>query len=296
MRVEEVEKIEEVWADIPEYQDLYMVSNLGNVKRLEHFDQNGHCYTERLLKAAKSSNGYTHVHLSKNGVAKWHSIHRLVAAAFVEKPDGCDIVNHLDNNPQNNNADNLEWTTYKGNMQHAARQGRMKGNPENLKRAQEAHKRAVIAFKDGQEWYFASQAEAGQALGVCRKHIAGACRKEYGYKTVGGYEWQYLDTDYQGSLKPKRTGRTKEEMREFLRERMMGNTLMVGRKLKEETKEKLRHCNTKPVLQFEQDGRYVQRFMSMAEARRITGIGHIDACCRGERKTAGGYIWRYENE
>ena len=46
------------------------------------------------------------------GIAR---VHRLVAAAFCLKADGCDVVNHVDGDPDNNAATNLEWTTYKGN-------------------------------------------------------------------------------------------------------------------------------------------------------------------------------------
>lgn len=56
-----------------------------------------------------------------------YSVHRLVAEAFCDKEVGCDVVNHLDNDPSNNEASNLEWTTQKGNMEHAAKQGRMSG-------------------------------------------------------------------------------------------------------------------------------------------------------------------------
>lgn len=45
-------------------------------------------------------------------------VHRLVAMCFCEKPDGCNVVNHLDSNKTNNSADNLEWTTISGNTKH----------------------------------------------------------------------------------------------------------------------------------------------------------------------------------
>lgn len=287
----------EIWKDIINYEGYYVVSNLGRVKRIEHKDCNGHIYKERILKLSKQSNpGYLHVHLSKNGIAKWHSVHRLVAEAFVDKKEGCDIVNHLDNDPSNNKADNLEWTTHEGNMQYAAMQGRMKYRPDNLKRAQESLRKPVIAIKGEEKITFNSQAEAARILGISHSHIAAACRKEYGYNTVGGYEWEYQDKEYQKNLKPKKKKIAEDERRELQRKQMIGNKIMLGRKLAERTKEKLRKNNVKPVLQFDKNGNFIKEYFSAQEAKRITGISHIDTCCRRERKTAGGYIWRYKDE
>lgn len=174
--------MKEIWKDVVGYEGFYEVSNLGRIKRVEHYDSKNHRYCERILSLNPQKNGYVRVHLSKNGIAEFESLHRIVATAFVEKKDGCDIVNHLDNNPSNNNAENLEWTTYKGNMEYAAIQGRMKHKPENLKKAQESNKKAVIATNGDVTHYFSSQVEAANFLGVNSCHIAAACRKEYGYK------------------------------------------------------------------------------------------------------------------
>ena len=51
------------------------------------------------------------------------SVHKLIAKTFLDDshiPEIDDrIVNHLDGNSENNNANNLEWTTYQGNAVHA---------------------------------------------------------------------------------------------------------------------------------------------------------------------------------
>jgi hypothetical protein len=44
------------------------------------------------------------------------SIHRMVAITFIEQIVGCNIVNHIDHNPQNNYLENLEWVDHPGNM------------------------------------------------------------------------------------------------------------------------------------------------------------------------------------
>ena len=53
--------------------------------------------------------------------------------------------------------------------------------------------------------------------------------------------------------------------------------------------------NHKVVLQIKEN-KIIAKFYGTNEACRQTGIcqGHIAECCRGERKTAGGYQWRYK--
>lgn len=55
---------------------------------------------------------------------------------------------------------------------------------------------------------------------------------------------------------------------------------------------------TKKVSQFALDGNYIKCWNSCTEAGSCTGINYklISACATGKQKTAGGYVWRYENE
>ena len=52
-----------------------------------------------------------------------------------------------------------------------------------------------------------------------------------------------------------------------------------------------------PVLQFSKSGEFIKEWQSVNEARRQLGIpsGNICWCCKGKRKTAGGYKWRYKD-
>jgi len=183
--------MKEVWKSIEGYEDIYQISNIGNVRSLPRIDSRGHKWNGKVLKPHARPNGYFCVHLSRGGIAKWESIHRLVAKTFLEKQDGCDIVNHVDNDRSNNRADNLEWTTYTGNMQHATKQGRMHHQPENLRRAQESRKRPVIGESDGETLYFESAAEAERS-GFNHRHISNCCLGKYGYKTHKGLKWRYI--------------------------------------------------------------------------------------------------------
>ncbi|MBD5113137.1 MAG: hypothetical protein HDT42_11505 [Ruminococcaceae bacterium] len=73
-----------------------------------------------------------------------------------------------------------------------------------------------------------------------------------------------------------------------------------GQKNSEISKEKNRDAKRdkmKPVLQYTLDGGFVAEYESQRAAQRKTGINnsHIGLCAQGERKTAGGFIWRYKD-
>jgi hypothetical protein len=63
-----------------------------------------------------------------------------------------------------------------------------------------------------------------------------------------------------------------------------------------EYKQRISQKFSKPVIQLSNDGKKVNRFSSMLEAERATGIsnGNISSACSGKRSTAGGYKWKYE--
>ena len=44
-----------------------------------------------------------------------HPVHRLVAITYIPNPDNLPLVNHKDENKQNNNINNLEWVTVQQN-------------------------------------------------------------------------------------------------------------------------------------------------------------------------------------
>lgn len=107
--------IEEVWKDITGYEGYYQVSNLGRVKSIERTILN----TKRksvILSQAHDKDGYCVTTISKEGKAKQYRTHRLVAQAFLDNPNHYKMVNHKDENKQNNNVNNLEWCDNKYNL------------------------------------------------------------------------------------------------------------------------------------------------------------------------------------
>lgn len=111
----------EIWKDVVSYEELYKVSNLGNIKSLKRIVKDSRLGTkvvpERILKNRINSRGYYHVVLCKNGNQKSRTVHQLVSESFLNhKPNGHKlVVNHKDLNQLNNNVDNLELVTQRIN-------------------------------------------------------------------------------------------------------------------------------------------------------------------------------------
>ena len=53
----------------------------------------------------------------------------------------------------------------------------------------------------------------------------------------------------------------------------------------------------KPVLQYDLDGNFIRKYYGIMEAQRETGVQfkNISKVCHGERYSAGGYFWKYDN-
>lgn len=53
-----------------------------------------------------------------------------------------------------------------------------------------------------------------------------------------------------------------------------------------------------PVLQYDKDLNLINEYPTITEASNITKIhlSNIQRVCKGKRKTAGGYIWKYKNQ
>ena len=110
----------EVFLPIENY-DNYFVSNFGNIKNSK---------TNRILKPSIHKKGYKLVVLCKNGIRKTFKVHRLVGKAFLENVDDKPMIDHIDNNPANNNVKNLRWCSQKDNL---ANQGKQKNNKSGFK-------------------------------------------------------------------------------------------------------------------------------------------------------------------
>ncbi len=105
----------EEWREI--HDGYYEVSNLGNVRRAKPGTAT---FVGRPVLPIISGGGYAQVALS-GMTARRAYIHHLVCEAFIgPRPAGA-VVNHLDANKQNNCRSNLEYVSFRENVEHALR-------------------------------------------------------------------------------------------------------------------------------------------------------------------------------
>ena len=151
----------EEFRDIPGYEGLYEVSNLGRVRR------NG-----KILKPSKNNWGYLYLDLYKNGIVRKFLIHRLVAQSFIPNPSNFPQVNHKDEDKTNNCVDNLEWCDNKYNI--------------NYSQAKPVLQYDLLG-NFIREWPSITKVE--EETGIWQTHISKCC---LGLRhTAGGYLWKY---------------------------------------------------------------------------------------------------------
>jgi hypothetical protein len=106
----------EQWKDIPGYEDLYKVSNLGRVLSVRR---------DIILKPGLIRD-YRSVVLCNHGKRVTMRVHQLIAVAFLNhKPSGMNkVVDHIDGNKENNKLSNLQILSHRGNIQKADRKNK----------------------------------------------------------------------------------------------------------------------------------------------------------------------------
>lgn len=115
----------EVWHPVVGFEGLYEVSNLGRVRSMDRVivRSDGKLYIKHgqiLSLTPHPKKGYLHVSLSKGHKQYKHfEVQRLVALHFVEGYQPGLVVNHKNEIKTDNRAENLEWCTYKYNLNYS---------------------------------------------------------------------------------------------------------------------------------------------------------------------------------
>lgn len=136
-----------------------------------------------------------------------------------------------------------------------------------LQKATETNNVAVMQFtKDGQYIKcYCSYAEASRQTGVNESAINACCNNREHVKSAGDFIW-IKKKDYESS----------EDSIIFYDNE-----------------------HIRPIIQLDKNGQYISEFNSCVQAQKAIGkdnSNNINACCRGDTKSAYGFIWIYKDE
>lgn len=113
----------EIWKDIIGYEGYYQVSNHGNIRSIDRFVNHpigGAKSLKRgtIKKQTKNIHGYPMIRLSREGINITRAVHLVVAEAFLGHRSNkirSIVVDHIDNNKENNYLSNLQVITHREN-------------------------------------------------------------------------------------------------------------------------------------------------------------------------------------
>lgn len=151
--------------------------------------------SKRIIKGSLVKGYRSQALISDSGEKKHVYFHQLVARAFIPNLENKKCVNHIDCNPLNNDASNLEWVTHYENMMWMHKTGRAKRTKEwldNLHKSQKKFYRPVVGTNKitGEKLYFECL-NSVKSMGFRPGDVCKCCK---GQKlSASGYTWEYTE-------------------------------------------------------------------------------------------------------
>lgn len=149
-------KEKEVWKSITEFDNLYEVSNFGNIR-------NKATKKIKALHRQYKNAGYYRVNFFNGEKRKKFFVHILVAKYFVNGYEDGFIVNHIDGDKTNNRYSNLEWVSRSYNNKHYIKTKNIKGSYFKQK--------VEVTFVNGDCKVFESICACARYMGITDKRI-----------------------------------------------------------------------------------------------------------------------------
>lgn len=180
--------MEEIWRDAVGHEGICQVSNLGRVRTLPYkYPWRGSFKINKgkILKPYSVRNNYKQVDIRDRAFY----VHRLVAEAFIPNPNNLPKINHKDENPSNNAANNLEWCTHEYNVRYSIEKVR--------RRIIETHGRPVyrIDLKTNKRYDY-PYINAVKKDGFSAKTVSAVCAGSYNGRVKNKYKnnlWFYAE-------------------------------------------------------------------------------------------------------
>ena len=168
----------EIWRDIKGFEGRYQVSNIGRIKSVgrivNRIDGNYNVIPEKIMKLTVDKEGYEQLCLTMNSEKYTIKVHRSVAEAFIENPNGYECINHIDENKRNNRVENLEWCEQCYNARYSCNIPVM--GIDTLTGEYRFYPSIIDTVNDG----------------FILSNVAKICKKAYGRKTCKGWSFCYL--------------------------------------------------------------------------------------------------------
>lgn len=164
----------EIWKDIKGFEGRYQVSNMGRVKSL-NYRRTGN---SKIMRTSNDGRGYRCVALDGKTV----KVHKLVGLTFVDGYKKGLVINHLNEKRYDNRACNLEWTTFRRNLNYSL----------NIHGTNKIGKQVVQ--KDGKQRYLAiyrSAKDVARILKIPYNNFITSLRK--GMAIRNGYIFEYIE-------------------------------------------------------------------------------------------------------
>lgn len=251
---------QEIWRDVPGYEGKFRVSNQERFINLNYKAANEpRIYgMDNMIKPQKS-NPYYKVSVGRRHIA----FHQLVAMAFPdicgEYFEGCE-VHHINGDKHDN-------------------------RPENLKVVSVQEHRSLHPKSD-EEKDLMKKRNAGSNNPFYGKHHTMEQREKWRISRKGRDSWN------KGKKMSEEYRKKNSEAHKGLQAGEKNG--MYGRHRTEREKDAVRQASSKPVLQYTISGDLIKRWPSAQDAINATGIQHLRRCAQGVSKSAGGFIWVYE--
>lgn len=137
------------------------------------------------------------------------------------------------------------------------------------------------------------------------KRVSGRNNPMYGVHLKGEDSYMFgrhLSDETKRKIALSKIGKKGTPMSEEHKEKL--RKLFTGVPKSEEHKEKLRNASLgqkhperrKPVLQYDKNGNFIKEWDCAFDAEKIYNDRHINDCCRGTRRIAANYQWRFKED